>query len=89
MMLAINIIDGQGLGNEALRELLLKKNKVMLYIFAVYFTVKACTTEPVGVFLFKSICNVSCEAYKRRLAYIVTARNSKLYTSLKYYITEK
>ena len=47
MMLAIDIIDGQGLGNEALHELLLKKNKVMLYVFAVYFTVKVRTTEPV------------------------------------------
>ena len=47
MMLAIDIIDGWGLGNEALHELLLKKNKVMLYMFAVYFTVKACTTESV------------------------------------------
>ena len=31
MALAIDIIDGRGLSNEARRELLLKKSKVMLY----------------------------------------------------------
>ena len=41
MALAIDTVDGRGLSNKVHRVLLPKKSKVMLYIFAVHFTVKA------------------------------------------------
>ena len=41
MALAINTIDGQGLSNEAHRELLPKKSKVRNTVFTVHYMVKA------------------------------------------------
>ena len=41
MTLAIDITDGRGLSNEARRELLPNKNKVMQLVLAVHSIVKA------------------------------------------------
>ena len=40
MTLAINIADRHGLSNKVCHELLSKKSKIMLYVFAIHFAVK-------------------------------------------------
>ena len=43
-------------------------------VFAVHFTVKG--IQDGGFQLYKWVCQIGCEAYKRRLAYSVTVRIS-------------
>ena len=68
MALAIDTIDGWGLSNEACRELIPKKSKVMLYFLLIL--------RSVSVLKVDVLPGAGCEAYKRRLACSIIVRIS-------------